>query len=318
MQKIGWILVNGRNTGSSRLLGFNVHDWLIKNNIDSRIISSPNEYNPVLSKITIDSDYDIIVFQKVFAGFAPELADYCKRNSIKTAYIIDDIYQEIIPFLNKCDINIVSSGAWVMAQWVKDKCGTEPLMMWESYETPKEFYKTNYFTNKIRVVFFGTMNHLPEAWAIKSLCDKLGYDFVTISKGPLATKEWSLETIWTDLLNADIIVMPYLKDMPIEEEAKGCNRLFQAMALAIPVIASPYPAYISVVHHGRNAFITWNNTLEEWEKYLILLKDVEWRKRIGIAGRELVKDEYHIDTQGPKWLKLFNDLRNKEDKNVKE
>lgn len=272
--RVGWILIGDKNTPSSRIMGMNVSDWMNKNKIDSHIIGTQDTL----------FNYDALIFQKIFDVYTQRLANYWKNTHGKQIiYIIDDLYVEGIPMVQLADK--VVCGSDYIKEWIRPYTSAKLYTIDDAYETPKDLYKVRYDTKKIRVVWFGTLLHFPQAEQLRPLIEHLGYEYVTITAHPQATKQWSLDTIWQDIIDSDIVVIPYLGALPPYELAKGNNRLTQSMVLGLPCIVSPIPAYISIIRQGKTGYICYDNTTEDWETYLRFLSSQDIRERLGKQGR---------------------------------
>jgi len=81
------------------------------------------------------------------------------------------------------------------------------------------------------------------------------------------------------------------------------------MVLGLPVVTSPIPAYLPIIKQGKNGFICYNNTKEDFVNYLTLLKDHTLRSKIGARARLDVIEEYSIDSIGKRWLKILNNVK---------
>lgn len=308
--KIGWVLINGINTPSSRIEGYNLHYWLLKQGIDSKILHSPANYNPTLVKSLDFGDRDIVIFQKICLGMVKEMVWQCKRIGIKSIYIVDDLIVEAIPISKEADITVCGDNSILIGKFLKQNgVAKEIVYISNSYETDKSFCKENYGTEKIKAVWFGTECHFLEALEIEPILKELGYEYMTICSHPRATKKWSLETVWEDIRSADAVVIPYLGKLSEYEKVKGPNRLIQAMVIGMPVITSPYPSYLDIIKQGKNGIIALDNTLQGWKTYLSMMKDVGLRKRMGQQARKDVIDIYGIEEVGKKWVELFHYLK---------
>lgn len=84
--------------------------------------------------------------------------------------------------------------------------------------------------------------------------------------------------------------------MPLPEvdewaKHKAGYKLLQYMAVAIPCIASPIGANISIVKQGENGFFA--TTHEEWVSALSqLIESAELRQKMGQAGRLTAEQQF--------------------------
>ena len=108
---------------------------------------------------------------------------------------------------------------------------------------------------------------------------------------------WRSETELDDLRPIDIGVMP----LPDDAWSKGkCGlKALQFMALGTPTVCSPVGVNTEIVQDGENGFIAASE--EEWvEKLGRLLRSVELRERVGMAGRTTVERKYSAIAQAPR------------------
>jgi len=82
----------------------------------------------------------------------------------------------------------------------------------------------------------------------------------------------------------DVFVLPSLNE--------GMGRvLVEAMALGKPIVASNVGGIPDLVTHGKNGFLVPPKDPEELAKYIqILLEDGERREKMGLAGKDMVKN----------------------------
>ena len=105
-------------------------------------------------------------------------------------------------------------------------------------------------------------------------------------------KPWTAAGEADDLRNFDIGIMP-LEDN-LWNRGKGGFKLLQYMAAGLPAIASPVGINADIVRHGENGFLA--RTDAEWHDNLLMLaRDHELRRRIGLAARKTIEDAYSLD-----------------------
>ena len=109
---------------------------------------------------------------------------------------------------------------------------------------------------------------------------------------PIESIFWSEATEVQSIQNFDIGIMP-LNDGPFERGKCG-YKLIQYMACSKPVVASPVGVNAKIVKHGKNGFLA--ESLNQWATYLdLLLENKGLRTEMGLAGREIVLDNYCIN-----------------------
>ena len=116
--------------------------------------------------------------------------------------------------------------------------------------------------------------------------------------------EWNLETEIEDLNQISIGVMPLEND--IWSEGKCGFKCLQYMALGIPSIVSPVGVNNSIVNNNENGLLA--ESIEEWEYALEkLIQNKTERKRIGMAGKETIRDRYSVLAHKEEYIKLFGE-----------
>lgn len=116
-------------------------------------------------------------------------------------------------------------------------------------------------------------------------------------------KPWSLQTEISDLMQADIGIMP----LPDDLWAKGkCGfKALQYMALGIPAVVSAVGVNTEIVDDGKNGFCCLSE--KEWiTKLEMLIQDAALRKKMGHEGRVKVQKHYSVDSNAANFLALFS------------
>ncbi len=76
------------------------------------------------------------------------------------------------------------------------------------------------------------------------------------------------------------------------------------MATGIPVICSPVGANKEIVNDGYNGFLA--TTSKEWfSKLSLLINDAQLRTEMGKRGREIVENNYSLESVAPKFVELL-------------
>ena len=85
---------------------------------------------------------------------------------------------------------------------------------------------------------------------------------------------------------------------------KSGLKALQYMSLGIPTIASNIGDVSSIIQNMKNGILV--NTKEEWlEAFIKLLDNPDLRKKIGMAGRETIINDYSTDVLTKKYLKVI-------------
>lgn len=129
----------------------------------------------------------------------------------------------------------------------------------------------------------------------------------------ISTEAWSESAAYEALLDADIGVIPVDTRptsppgaLPPNWMRKSENRLTLKMALGLPVIASPVPAYLDIIEHGVNGFIA--DSPQAWRDSLQALRDPELRERMGRVARQSVVERYSRARQAEAFLQVLQEL----------
>lgn len=139
---------------------------------------------------------------------------------------------------------------------------------------------------------------------LKPILEECGYRLITISEWESADVKWTQEAWAKEMLKGDIVICPQPEGI---RDAKSNVKVTTAMALGMPVIASPIPAYTEVIRQGENGFLASIHRLDEWREALQALKDPDVRARVSKAARETAKG-YSLDVIAGEWVKLFRDV----------
>ena len=78
------------------------------------------------------------------------------------------------------------------------------------------------------------------------------------------------------------------------------------MAMGLPVIATPIPAYEPLVKQGQNGFLASDKY--EWLQHLSALRDPALRRSIGQQARKSAMAEYSMTRQAEKLLEVLGSL----------
>ena len=105
------------------------------------------------------------------------------------------------------------------------------------------------------------------------------------------------------IYDSDIMVSPLKKNPWFD--GKSALRVGIAMAMGIPVVASPIGEQKYIVKHGVNGFFAYNEI--EWTKYLrLLIEDEKLRRNMGEQARKTAERELSVYSCGEK---LFNTIK---------
>jgi glycosyltransferase involved in cell wall biosynthesis len=123
---------------------------------------------------------------------------------------------------------------------------------------------------------------------------------------------WTQDGVYRELNQADIAFIPVNRSIPVTQQnipawaTKSENRLTLMMAMGLPVIATPIPAYEDVLVHGVNGFFARSS--EDWRTCLAALRDGELRREMGMKARDSVIRKFSVQEQAGKLLGVLEQV----------
>jgi hypothetical protein len=130
----------------------------------------------------------------------------------------------------------------------------------------------------------------------------------------IACVPWGPATVYEDMARADIGIIPIEGAAARAGRADGGtwalkseNRLTLKMSMGLPVIATPIPAYESVIEHGVNGFFAHSRA--DWRACLAHLRDPARRRAMGEAARASVAQRYSMAHQAERLVAVLGALR---------
>jgi len=289
-----------------------------------------NFYNDNTYKLELFSKrgkYDIVIFQKKFDKKAYQLAEKLKKKKIKivldvnvnyfenrTQMISEKQNQNIINFSKLCDAIIVSSE--YIKTFIEEMHINIPVYLIEESINKKYFSTYKKIKPKTKnLIWSGFSVKAKEILLISNVLEKLKqkYNFKLIiiaEKNPnLNIKNIQIEfikynekKITAQLLNGDIFIAP----RNLNEKynlGHSFTKIGVAMALGIPIIASPLPSYINSPAIICNNNVEWYSRLEE-----LLIQENEKTEKLSKKGIQYCKQNLGIDNISTKYESLFSNL----------
>jgi glycosyltransferase involved in cell wall biosynthesis len=138
--------------------------------------------------------------------------------------------------------------------------------------------------------------------ALKVICDR----FPRFRDLPVIPRIWSSASETRELAASDIGI----SWVPDDDWSRGkCGlKLLQYMAAGLPIVANPVGVQSELVRHGENGFLA--ETEEEWIEAISWLRnDPDLRRRMGLAGRRRVEEEFSLNVGASLWLHLLSPAR---------
>jgi hypothetical protein len=307
LSRIFWALSGPRTVASARLHGYLIHEYLVNRGWASSLLYVPSERISDAPMDLIDlvnrahiRDGDIVVFQKLHGHVTVASMESVRRRHGRVIFIDCDYPLKTLEAatsnLTLCSsdylasqyslkgiVNVrVISEAYESSHPVRVREDDPPLCVWFGHFEP------------VRMLELRWLNEL----LARSLPD---YRLLTIWNGEPASKKWDLSTIWSDIGQCDIALIT--GNDSVATSCKSPNRLVQAMALGLPVVAYPIPSYRPIIHTGRNGFLC--RTEPEWIAALRLLRSVAARRQVGELGYRFARRYFSPRRIGIAWEAMF-------------
>jgi hypothetical protein len=195
--RVGWILTGDISTGSSRIHGLNIHDFLLDQGVKSHIIQSRagfhSEFRPSpLGRIRLAAQhFDIVVFQKVLGPKARRLNRQLQKRGVRTVFLQSDL---VLPELAHEASTVV-----VVSEYLRDHfrrtAHLNATVIEDALEGDLSLFKVHREARTPVIVWFG---HRDNWSSYRTLCDLLNsaasgrFTFRSISNHPDADVPWKL------------------------------------------------------------------------------------------------------------------------------
>lgn len=303
LPRVGWILAGDLDLASSRIQGYRVKEYLSRCNHECHIVAiNASKISKGYSKSffdillgTLRGGYQAIVFQKP-DWMMFKLSELLRLNGVRTVAVQCDPFPG--DYERYFDLVIVTTDK------LRDTLKLpQARVIDDMLEVPTSFYKRDYnaTSQRLRLVWIGqgmptfTQDFFRQLLSHPLVADTI--EVVTIGRGDWVTLQWSLDTVYNDILSCDIAVIP----LPETEWAssKSTNRLTQFMALGMPTIVSPIDSYKRIYANGSTFALA--NSIQEFANAIVNLKDSRRRMMLGEAAREFAWKNYSPEVIGPTW-----------------
>ena len=286
--RVSWVIPNiNEDYPSFRIRVLNIHRKLCELGVDSQLLIKPD---PQQLK-----QFDVVIFCDIID---PNTMGYLNRCGIPTVLdICEDIFTTHEHLKTASYIVCCST---VLADKLKPFART--ICIPDAYEPFSGTIGRN-INKTLKVICCCMDGNVTKLERLRPIIANLGMELVTITEGPHGTVKWDNKTWLQELNKADIVIVPQHE---WEQPAKSNTRVTQAMALGLPVISSSLQSYKEIVEHGKTGFIC--ECGEDWEKYLLLLRDnPELRIQVGAAAKNAVFN-YSLDNISKQWINCLESL----------
>lgn len=304
LPRTNWVLFGDRTLSCSRLQGYAIHDYLVREGQPSRLLSAPPfpikdvPWEPPVHELAARLvGGEIVVLDRLKGPRAEALVSELVRRGTPVVFAASD-WEPTNPLPTLCTA-IVCSSRLLAEHWTGLGYDAvvipEPADFWVAPETASRPR-----SGPIRLCWIGHRKNWPTLESLRDLLSRPDFDdfeLVTVSNHADADVQWSLAAAESALRGSDIAVVPTRTD-----EAAGyasANRAVQAMAAAKPVVAGRIAAYEDLIDHGVNGYLC--DDLEAWRGALVELRDPTVRAAVGARGFETVRPRFHIEVTGRHW-----------------
>ena len=305
--KVGWVLAMDRDNVATRLQGYLIHEYLLRNGVASAVVAKNSQriryvfekkFIQIARKLKREKFTHVVFENPEWAMF--QLARIFKMGGgISICVRCDNVPGLYDTYF---DSTIFPTETLANSLAVQRR-----NIIPDSVEVSADVYKKSYVSGeKIQVVWVGHQGYEKYlTQLVKTLQEhdfiRNKFTFTLVSKGAFATKQWSEATVFSDILEADIALIPIPEGKMFV--TKSSNRLAMMMALGMPIIASRIPSYLEVGVHKQNlVFINEENSIV---LALQSLQDEEYRAALGLRARTDVGSLFSIETIGALWKKAI-------------
>lgn len=307
--KVRWLVRGSDPTDpSTRIRRTNVSRWLAASSIDSTFSplyqSGSSDVGALVAELRAA---DVVVFTQ-FTPVDLDLAERLSHAGIATVY---DMNEDLEGYAGLEEMLDTVRAVAFCSTALRDKYGANrnSFVIPDAWEAPhvsmqKHSYEPHGKDGRVRVLWQGMGGNAKNADFLKPICRELGMEFIVMSEWPSADWRWDLKTWLARINDADIVVSPQRVDV---QPCKSNTKATQAMALGVPVLASPLQAYKEAIKEGETGFICDDPI--SWKAALLLMRDTpSLREKVGKAGQAAVENAYGIQMIGIRWFAMIEAL----------
>lgn len=321
-------LIQGWNVAASRYRVLQYLPYLEERGVETQVITYPRDMAEYTKFFRGVKDYDVIFFQR--KRFNPPFLQILRWRAKGIVYDFDDavMYRSSnasSPYsatrarrfarIVKAADHVIAGNTFLRDQTRRytNQVTVIPTAIDIKRYTPKNYKKSK----KVTMGWIGSSSTLPYLDYIKGVFEELGKrykhielkvicdTFFDCEEINLIKKMWNEKEEIADLKSLDIGVMP-LSDDPWSRGKCGL-KILQYYGVGVPVVCTPVGVNRDVVQDGINGF--WAMTHEEWiEKLSILIEDPKLRQKMGLRGREVVRESYSLQECAPRFYGVLDEV----------
>lgn len=299
-KRVFWMLVGNKNTGSSRIHGYNVHEALIEKGISSKVLCSnpkPLTKKQKLRLLFYLRKGDLLILQKRKEKSLMKVLKYLKIKGVSLAFIDCDLPLCGVSLMQYFDYIICPSK--ILSELYKNKYPNKNIIY---IPDAVEYYseKTTIFNKK--AIYFGwlTEDRTQQINSLKTLFKSADWDVYTMSntdEADIPWFDWSNEERFKIIGQHCVSIIPVVDDE--SSKFKSSNRVLQSLALGNIVLCGNIEAYEEVINDGENGFIC--SAPNQWINALKEISNPNRREEIVTNGKETAKN-YSMDKVVLKWM----------------
>jgi hypothetical protein len=307
--RVYWALSGPFKMASSRLHGYRIHAWLqsegwesillyeLKHRIDDLPVPSYWFESPLLFR-----KGDIVVFQKLVGPATLAALELLRKRGIATVYVDCDFPPKISE-AKLATTTVVSSDFF--AEIYRAEGISNIRVIGEAFDAIRR-PRSKWESRRLTGVWFGSMDGTKQA-ELYLLGKFIKHKFpnitlVIVSNTRNANLAWNFS--WDEIGQCDFAVVTGTDCLA--SFCKSPNRVVQAMALGLPVIAYPLPSYRPIIRQDRNGLMACGE--QEWETALTKISDPIYRKRLAWTGYRYARRHFAIEQIGRQWTSLFKSI----------
>lgn len=296
---LGWLVHENWDEAGTRIRALNVNRWLRARGYDSRLVTpadlrnNPRAYSFVVTGKRWDTEASTAIDSYKAAGGRVIL-------DVNEDYLSMADWKASFGYAAALADSVVACSA-ALAEKIEDATGSRTLIIPDGVETPIEMNCEYTDKSRLSAVWNGYGGNAELAERLRPILDECGYDLTTIHEHDNAGVKWNRETWASEMVKHDIVICPQRDKQP----CKSANKLTTAMALGLPAVVSPLPAYKDVV--GDGAWAMFASTDEEWRHAFTHLRSTAVRRRNGLEGKAAVTP-YLADAIVDSWVGVVNGL----------
>jgi len=311
MSRVYWLLTGPRQISSARIHGYRIHDYLRRRGWASEILYRPRRWQwdaPLtgsdLLECSVFQPGDVAVCQKLQGPRMVSALTALRSLQVKTVYLDCDWPVKLEEA--RLASEVACSSRYLAEEYARRGIAAVSWIP-DAYEWEME-RRRDHPASRLRGVWFGNSSRkrVAEVEELRQLIEgtRPGWTLMTVSGYATADVRWELRTAPRMIAGCDFAVIPGSEEAG--GLAKSANRAIQAMALSLPVLAYPIPAYREVIRHGRNGFLC--RTTEEWQSALRAIADLGTRRRVARCGYRYARRYFSMDRVGREWESLLGRL----------